>query len=331
MNTKKSSILLLVSCSLLLLSCSKKFDTIDGFVEQQRTRKAGYLPVELGRQPSIVIMGDGYREVDFNSFRSAAKALENHLFDPDEGVSPFNKEPFCHYFNIFTIFLNSEEQGIGFEKAKNTALRCYFYNQTDIIFDDVNSFGGRKAPNPFDVAKQYVPEIDLNNTVIVILVNDSRTGFTTGSKDEAPYGQWISIITVPSEPNEFKRLVLREVGGKAFARLAQEDDSFYDRTLFQNWYNQYGFFANIDFTEDRTLVKWSHFLNYPSMYPQLGIYPAGSGAYRPDNNNVMLSNRALQYDAPSKEAIIKRIYQIHGEGWDYTNDTFWYYFISNPI
>jgi len=246
-----------------------------------------------------------------------------HLFS----VSPFGDKPFCDYFNIFFVHLNSQERGIGYGKANNTALRCYYYNSSDIVFDDVNFFGGRKAPNPFDVAAKYVPGIKLSNTVVVVLVNDTRLGYTTGPRNVAPYNQWISIISVSDDPEEFKRLVLREVGGKAFARLAQEDDyfNFEYKEHIQDWYTRYGFYANVDVTGERANVKWRHFLSYPSLYPELGIYHAENGVYRPDNNNVMLYNGALRYDAPSREAIIQRIYQIHE--WPYDLNTFRYYFV----
>ena len=333
MNRKKRHILLLFVGTLILLFGCNKFETTEGFREQQRYRKLEFIPKELAKQPSIVIMGDGFTSADFNTYRAAAKQLEKYLFDPEEGVSPYNKTPFCDYFNIFTIFLNSQERGIGHDKPKNTIFRCYYVDQTNIVFDDINFFGGRKAPNPFSVAKQFVPGIDLNNTVVVILVNDKQTGYTTGFQNEAPYGNWISIISLCENSEEFKRLVLREVGGKAFAHLAQEDDNYTQEriSLIKEMYDQYGFYSNIDFTDDPNEVKWKHFLSFKSIYPNLSIYSIGNCAYSPDLNNVMNRNGAFQYNAPSREAIIKRIYQIHGEGWEYTNSTFRYYFVNNQI
>jgi len=336
MKRKQSLILLLFAFTLFLLSGCKKFETTEGFCEQQRFRNPEYLPKDLLKQPSIVIMGDGFTAADFNAYRAAAKKLENYLFDPVEGVSPYNKEPICDYFNIYTIFLNSVERGIGHNKPKNTVLRCYFVDQTNIIFDDVNFFGGRKAPNPFNVVKQFVPGIDLNNTAVVILVNDRQTGYTTGFNNEAPYGNWISIISLcedSEDPDEFKRLVLREVGGKAFARLAQEDENYSKDllSLIKELSSRYGFYPNIDFTDNPNEVKWKHFFPYKSMYPEVIIDPVGDGVYSPDTYNVMRRYGPLQYNAPSREAIIKRIYQIHGDGWDYNDQTFWYYFVNNKF
>ena len=302
---------------------------MEGYVSQYRSRPNTYLPLEFSRQPSIVIMGDGYTTADFGQFEATAKKMVDDLFS----VSPFSQEPFCNYFNIFFVYLNSEVRGIGVGKPKNTPLRCYFhpdYPET-IVFDDVNFLGGRKAASPFDVAEQFVPGINLNNTVVVVLVNSTQTGYTTGCLDVAPYGKWISIISDNSDPVEFKRMVLREVGGKGFARLSEEDGYFSAdfRKMITDRYTKYGFYANVDVTSNPALVRWSRFLSYDVIYPELGIFSAGNGVTRPDNDNVMLVRGALRYDAPSREAIIKRIFQIHE--WDYNDLAFIHYFVDNPI
>ena len=327
MSSPKPHITILLLFLLLLPSCSKNFDNVEGYVTQYRTRPHDYAPADFAKQPNIVIMGDGYRSSDFGAFEAAAKDLVDHLFS----VSPFSVDPFSKYFNVYFIYLNSQERGIGNGKAKNTALRCYFYNDVEIFFDDVNTFGGRKAPNPFDIVEQFVPGIDLGNTVTVILANDSKAVFTTGFRNVAPFKEWISIITVPPEPVDFKRLVLREIGGKAFARLAQEDDYFgtQAKAKMKELFSLYGFYANIDFTDDPLQVKWNHFFPHDDIYSELGIFHTGNGVYRPDNDNVMLYSGALHYDAPSREAIIKRIYQIHQ--WDYTEESFLQYFVTEPI
>ena len=319
---------------LLFLSCNKTFDSVEnGYAVKYRSRPISYIPTDFAMQPNIVVMGDGYTAADALSFQTDAQNMVDHLFS----VSPFNVSFFPDYFNIYFIYLNSSEHGIGYGEAKNTALRCYFTNDygTDLVFDDVNFWGGRKAPNPFDVVTQFIPNINLGNTVVVILVNDKRIGYTSSFRNVAPYDQWISLISVPENPDEFKRLILREVGGKAFAHLAEEDSYYGAETqlLMSQLSSQYGFYTNISFTDNPAAVPWSHFLD-PSLslvYPNLGIFPVGYGLYRPNNNNVMMrAGVSLEYDAPSREAIVKRIYQIHR--WSYTASTFTFYFGNNdPI
>lgn len=318
---------------ILIPSCSKNMDVAEwrGYAikYEERSRPSGFAPTNPSLQPNLVIMGDGYTSADYGSFQTAAKNLVEHLFS----VFPFNHTYISQYFNIYFVYLNSQEHGIGHGSAKNTFLRCYFSDSKSLIFDDTNFFGGRKAPSPFDVASQYIPGITLGNTVVVVLVNDSQIGYSTGYRDQVPYDQWITLISVPYDPNEFKRLVLREVGGKAFAHLAQED-IFYgnaEKTRLSMMAFYYGYNSNIDFYEEfySTGVKWKHFMElgegYP-MYGNIGTYPMGNNIFRPDNDNVMMSSGKLEYDAPSQEAIIKRVYQIHQ--WEYNNAAFLHYFVN---
>jgi len=336
MKLNKLNILWTSLCVLLFLySCSKEYESINIYVEKSSayTRPASLLPTEFDKQPNLVIMGDGYTDQDFGSFKQAADNLVRHLFS----VPPFNRSPFSRYFNIYHVYLNSPERGIGHGKSKNTAFRCYFpgYPADLIAFDDINTFGMRKAHNPFEVAQEYIPGINLNNTMLVVLVNDTKIGYMTGFRNQEPYGHWISVISVPSDQNEFKRLVLREVGGKNFGRLAQEDGNFYNldneiAILIIQMYSLYGFYANIDIINDEKQVRWAHFLTpaYKDKYPHLGVYPGGFGyaqsVYHPDQDNVMLSNGSLRYNEPSQEAIVKRVYQIHG--WVWNNSAFTTYF-----
>jgi len=324
MNTK--TLPLLLSFSLLLLfSCTKNFDNLDGSVIHQRVPDKGSVPKELSKQPSIVIMGDGYTLADMGKFAQDALDLEKYLFDPIEGVSPFNYSSFCNSFNIFSIFLRSDERGIGDGKAKNTMLRCY-YDQDLIRFDDANFFGGRKAPNPFDVAEQFVPGINLNSTIVVILVNDKKLVSITGVK-KGDYGSLISLIPANVDSEDFQRLVIREVGGRGFARLALYGD-YVDKGAIKDWYDRYGFFSNVDIVGEPTKVRWSHFIT--AGYNGVGVnFVASSDVFCPTFSNVMnLHSESLEYDAPSREAIVKRIFSI--QGLNYTDVTFNYFFGSTP-
>ena len=337
------SLLLLGICLLPLFSSCEK-DYYDAYVSHTvKVRSSSYsgvpYPAEFEKQANLVIMGDGYTTEDLmggGAFETAANSLVSHLLS----TPPYTHYGY-YYLNVWYVYMASPERGVGHGSPKNSAFRCYFhetYPET-IVFEDVNFIGMRKAADPFDVAKQAVPGINMDNTLVVVLVNDSQVGYTTGWSTQN-YHSWISIISTCPEPN-FERLVLREVGGKGFARLAQEDGDQYGPALEQlvlikEGYNQYGFFANVDVTDnpgDPTSVRWSHFLSYPAKFPELGIFMGGfgyySGVYHPDQDNVMLKNGSLRYDAPSREAIIKRFYQIWGD--TYSMGTFIYHFVDGSF
>ena len=95
---------------------------------------------------------------------------------------------------------------------------------------------------------------------------------------------------------------------------------------------QMGWAANVDFTNNRDEVLWNKFLK-DSRYQGadhyeevLGVYEGActywSGAYRPTNESMMRSN-THGFNAPSREAIYKRIMQTaYGSIWEYDYETF---------
>ena len=81
-------------------------------------------------------------------------------------------------------------------------------------------------------------------------------------------------------------------------------------------YNQYGWYANLDFTKDPKKVRWADFLSDSRYKDEVGIYEGGNnmrkGVYRPSENSMMRDN--LDYfNAPSRWAIYKRIMTLSGE------------------
>ena len=82
-------------------------------------------------------------------------------------------------------------------------------------------------------------------------------------------------------------------------------------------YEKYGWYANIDFTNDPTAVKWSAFLTDERYKDEVGIFEGGSlyarNAYRPTNHSMM-NDHFEYFNAPSRWAIYKRIMELSGEG-----------------
>ena len=94
-----------------------------------------------------------------------------------------------------------------------------------------------------------------------------------------------------------------------------------------NVWTNYSRGANVDWRNDASTVKWSHFLN-DSRYANegLGLYEGaylyGHGAYRPTENSMMRYN-TVPFNAPSREQIYKRIMQLsEGEDWKYNYEEF---------
>ena len=82
-------------------------------------------------------------------------------------------------------------------------------------------------------------------------------------------------------------------------------------------YSQYGWFPNIDFTNDPGKVKWSAFLSDERYKDEVGILEGGGGyytegVYRPSVNSMM-NHEVEYYNAPSRWAIYQRIMKLSGE------------------
>ena len=104
--------------------------------------------------------------------------------------------------------------------------------------------------------------------------------------------------------------------------LPEEKKSYLDNVWVKSSWG-----ANVDWHNDVTTVKWSHFLN-DARYADdgLGLYEGaylyGHGAYRPTENSMMRYNDS-PFNAPSREQIYKRIMQLsEGEEWKYDYEEF---------
>jgi hypothetical protein len=83
-------------------------------------------------------------------------------------------------------------------------------------------------------------------------------------------------------------------------------------------------YPNIDTLADESKVKWSHFIGLAG-YESVGVFEGAffheKGFYRPEMYSIMnLDGNSLEYNAPSREAIVKKIYEIVGV--EYSFDDF---------
>lgn len=127
-----------------------------------------------------------------------------------------------------------------------------------------------------------------------------------------------------------------EANGHGFAYLhdeyrqyEQETISDIDITRIQTEYDNYGHWANVDFTNDPTKVKWAHFIADPRYAAEeIGIYEGalwGKGIYRPTKNNSACSimDGGTRFNAPGREAIYKRAMKLaYGDSWTYDYEEF---------
>lgn len=100
-----------------------------------------------------------------------------------------------------------------------------------------------------------------------------------------------------------------------------------NKTEMDSRWTTLGWGANVDWRSDPTAVKWAKFINDERYADeQIGVYEGsylyGKGAYRPTENSMMRYNDA-PFNAPSREAIYKRVMQeSEGDSWTYDYETF---------
>ena len=142
----------------------------------------------------------------------------------------------------------------------------------------------------------------------------------------------MEIITnyyLPSLPSYINFVIHLHVFAKLydeyFTNIAQIPD--WARVLMNQRFNQAGWPSNVDLTSDPLSIKWKRFLDDERYSGTVGIYEGGStfasGVWRPSINSIMCTDQGGMFNAPSREAIYKRIHKLAlGEGWQYDYETF---------
>ena len=132
----------------------------------------------------------------------------------------------------------------------------------------------------------------------------------------------------------FAALLHHEANGHGFAKLADEYayEGYGAITDFsiaeiQYQHSAWGWWKNVDFTNDPNEVHWSHFLADERYANEgLGVFEGGltywSGVWRPSENSIMRYNTG-GFNAPSREAIYYRIHKLaYGAEWEYDYEEF---------
>ena len=260
----------------------------------------------VGKGINLVFMGDAYTDKDI-----ASGLYEDLMWSCAEEF--FKIEPYKSLRNRFNVYVvkvvsKNGKTGPGYETALNTSM--------------VN---GTAGTGNRDKVLQYARKVsgisNNKNLVIGVLVNSIYHGGIADMIESQQSG--IGYFSSSSNVRTIFGVTLRhEVGGHAFAFLGDEyatQNDSPEQSLIDNMnrlYNQYGWFANLDFTNDPKKVKWANFLSDSRYKDEVGIYEGGNnmrfGVYRPSVNSMM--NQDMEYfNAPSRWAIYKRIMELSGE------------------
>ena len=261
-----------------------------------------------GKGIDLVFIGEGFVDTDMSDdgkYESKMKEAANKLFE----LEPYNS--LRNRFNLYGVKVVSPAAEFIEDAGKA-----------------INEDNGKA----FELAAKYHPDLpeDANLRVVVVYNTESSIGrsYCTIFSE----GDFITYVM-----DGINNTLIHEVGGHGIAKLADEyveagyenislpesEKSMLDDALTWDW----GWFANVDYNNTKSTVRWSRFLN-DSRYvnDNLGIYEGaftfGKEAYRSSENSMMRYNISW-FNAPSREAIYKAVMsQTEGEAWTYNYEDF---------
>ena len=266
----------------------------------------------VGKGINLVFMGDAYTDKDMEEgglYETVMRQAMEEYF----AIEPY--KTFRNRFNVYAIKVVSPNGKVG--EGSKTALETVYIDNLRVNCN-------------YDKCFEYaakIPGLSLDNLTVAVLVNNWRDQGTCQFFENGPSQTSVAITSTQSnDPKLFGPVLRHETGGHGFGFLDDEYATT-DETVPQYFidqrtesYNKYGWYANVDFTNDPTKVKWSAFLSDERYKDEVGIFEGGGkygkGIYRPSENSMMRYDDEY-FNAPSRWAIYKRIMELSGETADF--------------
>lgn len=232
------------------------------------------------------------------------------------------------------------EQFFSYEPYKSFRNRFNVYAVKAVSPNSVYLEGTKQAINEdntvcFNYA-QKIPNAEKNPPMVTVIYRDFIWDPIYMGRSHTAMGDDGSFVAYIYDGINDASVLMHETGGHGFGGLLDEyvEPGNEELTLpedrknsLENRWTNFGIGANVDWRSDASTVKWSRILN-DSRYTNegLGLYEGaylyGYGAYRPSENSMMRYNDR-PFNAPSREAIYKRIMQrSEGESWTYDYEEF---------
>lgn len=275
----------------------------------------------LGSGIDIVFMGDAFsdRMIADGTYDDVIMTAYRKFFE----VEPYKS--YRDMFNVYSVDVVSRNETFYGE----TALSCFFGEGTYVGGDD------NKA---FEYAQNAISAQRMNEALIIVMMNSTAYAGTCymyyGNATDYGCGVSVSYFPIGTDDQQLAQVLHHEAGGHGFAKLADEyayeDMGTISTSAVSDYKNQqqdWGWWKNVDFTNDPSAVRWTGFLNDPRyQYDGLGVYEGGltywSGVWRPTENSIMRHNTG-GFNAPSREAIYYRMHKLaYGNEWEYDYEEF---------
>ncbi|MBQ6958930.1 MAG: redoxin domain-containing protein [Bacteroidales bacterium] len=268
----------------------------------------------VGKGINIVFLGDAYTDRDMGNgglYETVMKQSMEEFF----AIEPYKS--FRNRFNVYAVKAVSKNARIG--EGYETALSTVFGS---------GSYVEGNNEKCYEYAMKVPGITSRDNLLVTVVVNSRRhAGTTFMFADRQTCVAYFS--SMDNDPDIFGPTLRHEAGGHGFAFLADEYSQYEEAApvdhiaYYNEVYDKYGWFSNVDFTDNPQKIRWNTFLADDRYKKEVGIHEGGAlyakGAYRPTVNSMMREN--LEYfNAPSRWAIYQQIMKRSGES--YSFDTF---------
>ncbi len=278
-----------------------------------------------GNGIDIVLMGDAFsdRLIADGTYDNVMNTAMEKLFE----IEPYKS--YRDHFNVHSVKAVSPNE--LYTQGTTTAFECYFGDGTRV--------GGTDS-RVLSYAQKAISDERMNEALIIVMMNSTAYAGTcymyNPSNNTQNWGNGVSISYFPigQDDTALAQVLHHEAGGHGFAKLADEyayedmgaipeAEAASHKTQQTDW----GWWKNVDFTNDPAKVRWSYFLTDTRYANEgLGAYEGGctywSGVWRPTENSIMRYNTG-GFNAPSREAIYYRIHKLaYGADWQYDYEKF---------
>lgn len=264
----------------------------------------------VGNGIQLVLTGDKFVDKDFE---------EGGIFEcqMNEAMEQFfSVEPYASLRDRFTVYA-VKAVSVNDYRGSNHA----FNNDDMKVMEYVNK----------------IPGIDLDNVTVAVIEYDPNfqffvSGYTTWYENGA------SIAYLQN--GNASDVIVHEAGGHGFAKLLDEyiypgaennklygDELVEFKEYIEDYYHAREWGMNVSTTDNTDEVPWRAFMNDSRYENEIGIYQGAwyypYDLWRPSENSIMKETEFHEFNAPSREAIYKRVMRLsEGEDWTYDYETF---------
>ncbi len=284
-----------------------------------------------GRGVNLVIMGEAYsdRLIADGTYEKDMTAAMEQIFS----IEPFKS--FRHLFNVYMVIAVSENENYD----QFTAFNFTYDRWKDGDGGDNDDIALYEYISQA-VGQEEIGMYQNKNVTTLIVVNDYNDGVAMiqggGGTDDEYYDypakiSGIGWVGKSVDEQRFRYVVCHEFG-HAFAALHDEyveltgEMETWEADFKQYYQSHFGWWANVAFTSDPSLVGWCRFLDDNSGYDESEVSIIegafySSGIWKSVVESMM--NSGGEYSVPAREAIYKKIHKVaYGEDWEYSFNDF---------